>query len=141
MNEKKRNQQSIVTTIAIAIAIVTINADSAMTQQVYPQSGQSPQQQQRDENQCSSWATQQTGYQPPLSSKSGGGRVLRDAARGAGIGAVAGLLGGDIGTGAAIGGAVGGISGGIRDHDEKEQRKDFDRAFAACMEGRGYSVK
>ena len=53
---------------------------------------------------------------------------------------IGGLIGGDAGKGAAIGGAVGGISGGIRNHDEKQQRKNFERAFAACIEGRGYSV-
>jgi hypothetical protein len=139
MNEKKRDNKSIVTTVSIALTLATINASSAMAQQVYPQSGQSPQQQQRDENQCSSWATQQTGYQP--SGSSGGGTVLRSAARGAGIGAIGGLIAGEAGTGAAIGAAVGGLSGGIRNHDEKAARKEFDRAFAACMEGRGYSVK
>ena len=37
--------------------------------------------------------------------------------------------------------AVGGVTGGIRNHDEKAQRKEFETAFAACIEGRGYSVK
>ena len=145
MNEKKRDKKSIVTTLSIALAMATINAGSAMAQQVYPQRGQSPQQQQRDENECSNWATQQTGHRPSGSSSSDGGiisdRALRGAARGAGIGAIGGLIGGDAGTGAAVGAAVGGITGGIRNHDEKAQRQEFDRAFAACMEGRGYSVR
>ncbi|MGK7950361.1 MAG: glycine zipper family protein [Xenococcaceae cyanobacterium] len=145
MNEKKREKKSIVTTVSLGLAIVVMNTGSAMAQAVYPERGQSPQQQQRDENQCSSWATQQTGYQPSGSSSSDGGivsdRALRGAARGAGVGAIGGLIGGSAGTGAAVGAAVGGISGGIRNHDEKAARKEFDRAFAACMEGRGYTVR
>ena len=145
LNKKKRDKKQIVTTVFMGLAIATINAGSAMAQQVYPQRGQSPQQQNRDENECSSWATQQTGYRPSGGSSSDGGiisdRALRGAARGAGIGAIGGLIGGSAGTGAAIGAAVGGLTGGIRNHDEKAARKEFDRAFAACMEGRGYSVR
>ena len=144
MKDKKRTSQSVVITALTGLAIATINIGSANAQYVYPERGQSPQQQQRDENECSNWATQQTGYRPSGSSGSDGGiisdRALRGAARGAGVGAIGGLIGGDAGTGAAIGAAVGGISGGIRNHDEKSQRKNFDRAFVTCMEGRGYSV-
>ena len=144
MNGKKRVNQSIVITALIGLVTATINTGSAKAQYVYPQRGQSPQQQQRDEIDCSNWATQQTGYRPSGNSNSDGGiisnRALRGAARGAGIGAIGGLIGGDVGTGAAIGGAVGGISGGIRNHDEKQQRKNFERAFTSCIEGRGYTV-
>ena len=144
MNLKKISNQSFVITALIGLAMTTVKTAPVEAQYVYPQRGQSPQQQQRDENDCSNWATQQTGYRPSGSSGSDGGiisdRALRGAARGAGIGAIGGLIGGDAGTGAAIGGAVGGITGGIRNHDEKQQRKDFDRAFAACMQGRGYTV-
>ena len=145
MNEMKRNNKSIVTTVLIGLAITIGSAGSVRAQYVYPQQGQSPQQQQSDESQCSSWATQQTGYRPSTSSGSSGGivsdRALRGAARGAGIGAIGGLIGGNAGTGAAIGAAVGGLSGGIRNHDEKARQGDFENAFIACMEGRGYSVR
>ena len=145
MKQKQREGKSIVTIVSIALAMATINAGSSRAQYVYPQQGQSPQQQQSDENQCSTWATQQTGYQPSSSSGSEGGivsnRALRGAARGAGIGAIGGLIGGNAGTGAAVGAAVGGVSGGIRHHDEKSQRDEFERAFTACIEGRGYSVQ
>ncbi len=143
MKDQKRTNHSLVITALLGLAFAAINTGSAMAQYVYPQRGQSPQQQQRDENECSNWATQQTGYRPSGTSDSGGiisDRALRGAARGAGIGAIGGLIGGDAGTGAAIGGAVGGITGGIRNHDEKQQRKNFERAFATCIEGRGYSV-
>ena len=132
-------RSSFVITALIGLAMATVNAGLVRAQYVYPQRGQSPQQQQRDENECSNWATQQTGYRPSGSSSSGGGGVLRGAARGAGIGAIGGAIGGDAGTGAAVGAAVGGISGGIRNHDEQSQRNEFDRAFASCMQDRGYS--
>ena len=133
------------TIVFIGLAVTIINASSAMAQAVYPERGQSSQQQQTDEASCNNWATQQTGYQPSGSSSSDGGivsnRALRGAARGAGVGAIAGVIGGNAGTGAAIGAAVGGLTGGIRNQDEKSQQNDFDQAFAACMEGKGYSVK
>ncbi len=145
MNKKKSTGKSIGTIVFMGLAITTINSSSAMAQAVYPQRGQSSQQQQRDEVDCSNWATQQTGYRPSGSSSSSGGiisdRALRGAARGAGIGAIGGVIAGDAGTGAAIGAAVGGLTGGIRNHDENAQRNEFDRAFASCMEGRGYSVR
>lgn len=145
MNKKQRKGKSIVITVLMGLAMATINTSSAKAQYVYPQQGQSPQQQQNDEIECSRWATQQTGYQPSPGSNSDGGIVsdqtLRGAARGAGIGAIGGLIGGDAGTGAAIGAAVGGLSGGIRNHDEKAQRGEFEKAFTACIKGRGYSIQ
>ena len=144
MNKKITANQSIVIAALIGLSMATLNSGSVKAQFVYPQQGQSPQQQQNDEIDCSNWATQQTGYRPSGSSGSDGGiisnRALRGAARGAGIGAIAGAIGGDAGTGAAIGGAVGGVSGGIRNHDEQSRRQEFERAFATCMQGRGYSV-
>lgn len=145
MNKEQRQPNLIITTVSILLAMNFVNAGLARAQYIYPQEGQSAQQQQTDKSECSNWATQQTGYQPPAQSGSDGGivsdRALRGAARGAGIGAIGGLIGGDAGTGAAIGAAVGGVSGGIRHHDEKSQKARFNEAFAACMEGRGYTVK
>ncbi len=144
MNEKPRDRKSMVIKVSIALAMTTINAGFLRAQYIYPQQGQNAQQQQTDEAECSTWATQQTGYQPSVSSSSDGGvisgRTLRGAARGAGVGAIGGAIGGDAGTGAAIGAAVGGVTGGIRNHDEKSQRDEFEKAFTACITGRGYTV-
>jgi hypothetical protein len=139
MNEKQREYKSIVITLLMGLAMTTINISLVMAQFVYPQQGQSPQQQQTDESECSIWATQQTGYQPSASRSSDG--ALRGAARGAGVGAIGGAIAGDAGTGAAVGAAVGGLSGGIRNHDENARRHEFERAFSACMEGRGYTLR
>ncbi|MGK7895537.1 MAG: glycine zipper family protein [Xenococcus sp. (in: cyanobacteria)] len=144
MNKKTTANPSILTAALMGLTMAILNSAPVKAQFIYPQQGQSPQQQQNDEIDCSNWATQQTGYRPSGSSGSDEGiisnRALRGAARGAGIGAISGAIGGDAGTGAAIGGAVGGVSGGIRNHDEKSRRNEFDRAFATCMTGRGYTV-
>ena len=79
---------------------------------------------------------------------------------GAGAGAAIGAIAGDAGTGAAIGAIGGGLFGGMRKHgqnkdDERNQqqweqeqannyarnRTEYDRAYSACLEGRGYTVK
>lgn len=140
----KKNRSKDLMAVFVGLTIAATSASLAQAQQVYPAQGQSSAQQATDEQECSNWATSQTGYRPSGSSSSGGivsDTALRGAARGAGIGAIGGLIGGNAGTGAAIGATVGGISGGIRNQEEKGHRKEFERAFAACMQGRGYSVK
>jgi hypothetical protein len=96
-----------------------------------------------------------------------GGRV-RGAARGAAGGAAVGAVAGDAGTGAAAGATAGAMKGGVQQRQatktakqqaaantaaqqqkEEEQAKSaqaqkldtFRRAFSACMDARGYSVK
>ena len=110
---------------------------------VYPARGQSVDQQNRDNYECAVWAQQQTGYDPAASTATGVGvgaaiGALGGAAAGAAIGAIAG----DPGKGAAIGavtGAVGGAAiGGTTQY--AKSKAGYERAFAACMGGRGYSV-
>ena len=95
-----------------------------------------------------------------------GGKV-RGAAGGAALGAVGGAIGGNAGEGAAIGAGVGALFGGMRrmrfeEQEQQEQqmqmqqqqayaaqqqnalaqgRASYERAFGACMSGRGYSVQ
>jgi Glycine-zipper domain len=80
---------------------------------IYPNKGQSPEQQSRDRYDCHTWAVQQTGVDPiraqastPPPSKGG---VFKGAARGAAVGAIGGAIAGDAGEGAAIGAATGGV--------------------------------
>jgi hypothetical protein len=136
---------------------------------IYPNQGQSPQQEQFDKGQCYSWAVQQTGFDPanpqvamapPLRMPAPQGGMFRGAAGGAALGAVGGAIGGDAGEGAAIGAGVGALFGGLRrarDRREEEQamqtyaaqqqsamsqgRSNYERAFGACMAGRGYTVR
>jgi hypothetical protein len=131
---------------------VVLVAGPAFGQMIYPAQGQSPQQQQKDQAECQGWAMQQPGANvaavpPPQTGPSG--QVVRGAARGAAVGAVGGAIAGDAGTGAAAGAAMGGLVGGFQRRDQRRAAADaqaqtsanFNRAFAACLEGRGYTVK
>lgn len=129
---------------------------------IYPAQGQSQSQLDKDRYECHSWAVQQTGFDPtrysPTPSQPSSvpqGQVLTGAARGAAVGAVGGAIGGNAGKGAAIGAATGGLIGGIRRNDQirqqqsynqqqssanSAQRDSYNRALAACLQGRGYTV-
>ncbi len=128
----------------------------------YPSKGQSTQQQNKDEGECFAWAKQQTGIDPMAVANAptqtpgpavGGGERVGGAARGALGGAAIGAVAGDAGKGAAIGAVGGTMVGGARARRNKEateqqaqQNKSatlqkFNKAFGACMEGRGYVVK
>jgi outer membrane protein with glycine zipper len=129
---------------------------------VYPQRGQSPQQQAQDQAECQAWATQQTGINPgmqgstpPTAQAPPQGGMLRGGARGAAIGAVGGAIGGDAGKGAAIGAATGAMIGGMRRRDQMQQQEaqqqqaqqaqamqmdTFKRAQATCLGAKGYTV-
>jgi len=134
---------------------------------VYPERGQTAQQQEFDRGQCYSWAVQQSGFDPanppaappPPAAQAPQGGLFRGAFGGAALGAVGGAIGGDAGKGAAIGAAVGGLFGLMRRAQQVEQehqqqasyaaqqqnalsqgRATYNRAFGVCMTGRGYSV-
>jgi hypothetical protein len=88
------------------------------------------------------------------------GGAARGAFGGAALGAAVGAIAGDVGKGAAMGAAGGGLLGGARRRSqisgdrqrqgqwEREQvanyqrnRDAYNRAYRACLEGRGYSVQ
>ena len=145
--------------ILLTVALVSVlYAAVALAQQlfIYPQRGQSPQQQQQDRFECHQWAVQQTGFDPmmgppptaPTAAPTTG--ALRGAARGAAIGAVGGAIGGNAGRGAAIGAGTGAVFGTIQRNDQirqgqvpqaGRQMESFNRAVAACLSGRGYTVQ
>jgi hypothetical protein len=130
---------------------------------IYPNKGQSQKQQEQDQSQCYSWAKQKSGFDPMAAPTTTtppptgrGSSALGGAARGALAGVAIGAIAGDAGKGAAIGAASGGLLGGARRrHQAAEQqqwanqqaanyehnRANYNRAFGACMEGRGYTVK
>jgi hypothetical protein len=148
--------------LLIFFAAFTIANTSLGDPVVYPAKGQSPEQQKQDEAECYSWAVDRSGYDPvkPPSSqpataqssqpnKPTGARV-RGALRGAAIGEIAD---GDTGDAA----AAGAIAGGSRDRRERRRtnqqaqsaatqpqqagQEALNKARAACLEGRGYTVK
>jgi Glycine-zipper domain len=137
---------------------------------IYPAKGQSQEQQNRDQYECHRWAVQQSGFDPsnpssaasasasdqrstPLLGKGSQPNAVRGGARGAALGAVGGAIAGNAGKGAAAGAAVGGLGGAIRRRDQVNSQTTsansaaasnvnaYNRAMAACMTGRGYSVK
>jgi hypothetical protein len=120
----------------------------ATTQQpgyyAYPQRGQTAEQLSRDQYECQAWAKQQSGFDPATETTRGAavGGVL-GALGGAAAGAAIGAATGSAGRGAAIGAATGGIGGIVLGGSGAyAQSKDgYDRAYAACMTGRGYVVR
>jgi hypothetical protein len=119
---------------------------------VYPQKGQSAAQQQTDSSECDKWARSQSGVNPDAPPPGGPGSPGRTrgtaggAARGAATGAAVGAIAGDAGKGAAAGAVVGGVRGRRQAKAAEQQaaagaKDSYQRAFGACMDGRGYSVR
>jgi hypothetical protein len=137
----------------LVLATTALVAGAAYAQQyyIYPQKGQTQEQQNKDRGECEAWARQQTGFDPtapaPTTGSTGGGAV-GGAARGAATGAVIGAIAGNAGKGAAIGAAGGGMMGGMRRNDQRRQvesqqqagRDQWNRAYRSCMEGRDYTL-
>ena len=132
---------------------------------VYPAKGQTDEQLQKDKGECGAWATKNTGVDPlaiaqsqtaqPQSTERRGERA-RGAARGAVAGVAIGAVAGDAGKGAAAGAATGTVVAGSRQRrqgraedaaagqaqqDAQAALATYTRAYHACLEGRGYTVK
>ena len=149
--------KSILTCLVSASLILPL---AGLCQQVvYPAKGQSPEQQKTDEAECYTWAVQQSNYDPanpPQAATAqqapvtGSGARVRGAAAGAAVGAIGGN---DVGNAAAKGAVVGGVAQRNRNRGAAEQananasqqqqagQAAFQKARAACLEGRGYTVK
>ena len=145
--------------VSLALTVPAVAAQPI----VYPAKGQSAQQQKKDDAECYAWAKQTTGIDPAAVASSpppqdtgpatGGGQRVRGAARGAVGGAAIGAIAGDAGQGAGIGAVVGTMAGGRQARQQQAaqnqqsvaQQQDLInthyRAFSACMEGRGYTIK
>ena len=138
---------------------------------VFPAKGQSQEQTEKDKFECYTWGKKQSGFDPmqaqqstqtpPPQSQGPGGERLRGAARGALVGAVVGeIANDDAGKGAAAGAAGGAMIGGMRKRSQRRQQAQagqqqaaqqandntqkhstYNRAFSACLEGKGYTVK
>ena len=149
----------LITTVLVGVGSSSRAADDVY---VYPAKGQSEKQQARDQEECHDWAVKQTGVDPvklaeetPETQTSTGGGALKGAAGGAGLGAIRGGISGDPGEMAGRGAAMGGVFGAIRarramqqqheaqtqaHQDREAQLGKYDRAYKACLTGRGYSV-
>jgi predicted lipid-binding transport protein (Tim44 family) len=111
---------------------------------IYPNRGQTAQQEEFDRGQCYSWAVQQTGFDPaspqvamasppPPSASQGGlfSGAMGGAMGGAALGAVGGAIGGNAGEGAAIGAGVGALFGLMRRAEQHEQQEQQQRNYAS----------
>ncbi len=155
----------------MTLSLIAIGSHGAFAQQSlssslgvvpYPAKGQSPAQQSKEEGECYAWAKTQTGIDPvavasapppPSGPAAGGGERVRGAARGAVGGAAIGAIAGDTGQGAAIGAVAGTMKGGRNARQNKQAQaqqaqdakagtiQQFNKAFGACLEGKGYVVK
>ncbi len=131
---------------------------------VFPADGQDAKQQSQDEYTCYGWAKEQSGFDPmalptateaPPQQEAPKGGAVRGAAGGAAIGAIVGDSD-SAKKGAAAGAVVGGArrnrqrQGAAQEQANWEQeqsqqyaaaRTNYNRAYGACLEGKGYSVK
>jgi hypothetical protein len=137
---------------------------------IYPAKGQSPEQMDKDKYECYTWGKQQSGFDPmaqptatapPPSQETQKGGVVKGGLGGAAVGAaVGGIANDDARQGAKAGAAGGAIIGGIKQRNTNKQqakaeeqwaqeqtahysknRDAYNRAYGACLEGKGYSVK
>lgn len=152
----------------VASPIAIVPASSALSSMfgvyVYPAKGQSQTQQDNDESICYKSARGKTGVDPanlppataaPATAHQGG--AVRGAAGGAAGGAAIGAIAGNAGQGAAIGAVAGAVVGRRRQNaannaeqhyaqsnaqaQRSQSMNNFRRAFAACLESKGYTVK
>jgi len=140
------------------VALASLLASAASAQlTVYPAKGQTADQQKKDQSECGTWAVGQTGYDPakpppppPPAPAGPNGSRARGAAAGA---TVAAITDNDVGDAAAAGAVAGGVANRSQRRQANRHNQQaaaqqqqagnaaFDKAMAACLEGRGYSVK
>ncbi|WP_157271607.1 hypothetical protein [Azohydromonas aeria] len=138
---------------------------TASTPVIYPAKGQSARQQDTDRYECHDWSRQQSGYDPSQAASTAtatgaaggapppGAGMAQGALRGAAVGE---LVSHNAGRGAAIGvlGSAALAQAQARKAEQSrqqqaaqqqaargQQRAKYERAFGACMEGRGYVLK
>jgi hypothetical protein len=146
-------------------ASMTASLNKSLGLYVFPAKDQKPEQQATDEQACYSWAVEQSGIDPLTTqatkpdtvAKGPDGSAVKGAAKGALAGAAIGAIAGDAGKGAAIGAAAGGM-GGVKKKKQKDAKAEqtaqqtaaatdaakidsFKKAYSACLEGKGYTVK
>lgn len=163
----KQRLNTLVTTAA-AVAMVASTGLSAQELFIYPNDGQSAEQQQKDRYECHVWAAEQTGFDPTRAvtalptapaqgDKNDVGSLIGGAALGTAVGAIAGK---DIAESAAIGAGASVLGSRLKNKRAQQKaqkayeadiafnqayatskRADYDRAMGACLTGRGYTVK
>lgn len=154
--------------VILAALVVLLGAGGQLSQTfgvyAYPAKGQSDTQMANDESICYKSARSKTGVDPanlppattPAATTHQGGTV-RGAAGGAAGGAAIGAVAGNAGQGAAIGAVSGALIGRARQNQlnraeaqyaqanaqaqRSQSMNNFRRAYSACLESKGYTVK
>jgi hypothetical protein len=149
--------------VRVLASAATPSPNQALGTFVYPKNNQSEAQQSKDEQACYASAESKTGYYPyghpqPVAEQQRQGGAVRGAAGGAAYGAaVGGITGGNAGNGAAVGALTGAIVGKRRQNAANAQAEQqaqaqaqalhaqhmdtLRRAYGACLDAKGYSVK
>jgi hypothetical protein len=156
--------------ILFLITILAVAAGYAQEPIIFPAKGQSDEQMEQDKYACYSWAKKESSFDPmavptasapPPKQKETKASAGRGAVGGALVGAgLSKITGHSAKKGAVAGGAGGAVVGGSRKAGTAEENKKanqqwaneqgaeytqkrnhYNRAFAACMEGKGYTVK
>ncbi len=158
-------QLILILSISIAILFPALAQDPI----VYPAKGQSQEQIEKDKFDCYTWAKKETGFDPmatpqasspPPKQQQPTTSTGRGAVRGGVAGLAIGSLSGNAGKGAAIGAVGGGLIGGARKRNQQSQqqqaeqqwaqqettqyskkRESYNRAYGACLQGKGYTVR
>jgi hypothetical protein len=162
MKTPNKKRRILILAVFTAAAMMAATLHAAQDPIVFPAKGQSNEKMESDKYACYSWSKGQTGFDPmqaptaPAPPPPAKGGAVRGAAGGALAGAAVGAVAGDAGKGAAIGAVTGGIVGGARKQQSQkaqqqaaqqqaagyeQQRGEYNRAWSACMEGKGYTVK
>ena len=156
-----RNRQLAALSLA---AMLTAGAAVAQDLMIYPAQNQTPEQQERDKFECYGWAKGESGFdpmvqpratEPPPEQQSTRGGVLRGAA----IGGVVGNIAGDDSSDRRDARRAGAVIGGLKQRNTKrrneqaqqqweqeqqqiyqQNRNNYNRAYSACLTGRGYTV-
>lgn len=132
---------------------------------IYPAQDQSVEQMDKDKHECYNWARKDSGFDPmavPTTSTAppSGQKKSAGVVKGGLAGAATGAIIGDNRKATRRGAAAGGLIGGVRQssHNTKvdqsqqqweqqeasryaNERNNYNRAYSACLEGRGYTVK
>jgi hypothetical protein len=139
-------------TLLLALAAGAVASPAAHAQSaapaIYPAQGQSAKQQDKDKYECYAWARRQTGFDPAAASAQaaqmppGPANLLRGAMGGAAIGE---LAHDDPGQGAAVGALGAAVRQRVKQQQQaaaqSQQRAGYERAFGACLQARGYTVR
>ncbi len=151
--------------LAVLCGVCIAATSMAQELMIFPNDNQTDDQQEADKFACYGWAKGETGFDPmavptateaPPQQEAKQGGVARGAVRGAAVGQ---LIGGDSSS-TKSGAAAGAAMGGMRRNDQKrkeqqaqqqweqeqqqiyaEKRNRYNRAYAACLEGKNYTVR